>query len=102
MIISNVAVELGLVNGTQGVVVGFLYADNVNFIDDVHILPHYAKLNVDIKCNTVQKSVKENHALPIVLLQIDEGLYKGDSFDCEKDRIVAIKPETRNKNISLQ
>ena len=82
MIINNICTPLGLANGTQGTVVGFLYADNNKYEQDNYLLPHYAKENHDV-CNTGQKKTKRELTLPIVLVKMDVDTYKGDSYDID-------------------
>ena len=92
MIINNICTPLGLANGTQRTVVGFLYADNNNYEQDNYLLPHYAKENYDL--SNGQKRTKKDATLPIVLVKMDGDTYKGDSYDIDRDNIIPISPVT--------
>ena len=92
MIIDYICTKLGLSNGTRGIVVGLIYADIKN-TKQVHHLPPFAKLH-RIECKDVNSAVKQISSLPILLIQIDEGSYKGISFDSTMNRVIAIPPKT--------
>jgi hypothetical protein len=91
LITSNLGIALGLMNGTLGTVVGFLYGD-----PDADSIPHYAKHIIMPECPTADMAAQNQPALPIVLVQIDEIYSKlKNSYLRETSNIVPIAPLSR-------
>ena len=91
LITSNLGISLGLMNGTLGTVVGFLYGN-----PDSDSIPHFSKHTIMPECPTADMAAQNQPALPIVLVQIDEIYSKlTNSYLKDASNIVPIAPISR-------
>ena len=51
-------------------------------------------LGEDYSIENIKSAIEKTSSLPILLVQIDEGSYKGISFDSNLPRVIAISPKT--------
>ena len=96
ILVQNYGASLGLVNGSMGYVVGFMYADSKL----QHDLPFWAKRQIFSSCKSARDAAHLSPALPIVLVKFDENSYTyHKSFVPGDERIVPICPITNKVRI---